>query len=92
MKNKKTLELGDVIIINSPVRLKGAHGKKGYISAYSYNENELTAYSVTVGDECWFVLSEEIDMTNEKMDPNIGMTNDRVNVFVDKNGEGEIKK
>ena len=89
MKNKKKLELGTVVIINSPLRLKGVHGKKGYISAYSYNKNEFTAYSVTVGEECWFVLFEEIKTTNEKIDPNIGMTNDRIKVFVDNKGQGD---
>lgn len=92
MKNKNILELGDVVIIDSPLRLKEVHGKKGYISAHSYDEDTVTAYSVTVKNECWFVFPNEIKSTSEKVDPNINMTNDIIKVEVDKHGKGEIKK
>jgi hypothetical protein len=85
MKNKKKLELGDVVIINSPSRLKDIHGKKGYISAHSYDGDKVTAYTVTINMECWFVLLDEIEKTNEKTDPNLNMTDDFIKIFVDKN-------
>lgn len=69
MKSKNILELGDIVIIDSPLRLKEVHGKKGYISAHSYEKDVVTAYSVTVKDECWFVFSYELKTTNEKIDP-----------------------
>lgn len=85
------LLLGDVVIIDSPLRLKEIHGKKGYISAHSYDKDIVTAYSITVQGKCWFVFPYEMKVTNEKIDPNINMTNDVITIEVDKDGKGHIK-
>ncbi len=85
------LEIGDVVIIDSPLRLKQVHGNKGYISAHSYDEDTVTAYSITVQNECWFVFPHEIEPTGEKVDRNINMTNNIIKIKVDKHGKGHIK-
>lgn len=68
------------------------HGKKGYISAYSYEGDVVTAYSVMVKFECWFVLPDEVEATNERVDPNRNRTNDVIKIEVAKDGKGQVKK
>ena len=79
-KNKK-LELGSVVKINSPERLGEVHLMKGFVSAYSHNDNgDIAAYSIDINGECWFAFVDEVIETGKFVDPNINMTDSIIKV------------